>query len=61
MKVAKLEDFGMRSAMSPQERKAEYGRQCREKPVNQWGKFWMDVIDKDPEVGALVKFKKVKT
>jgi hypothetical protein len=58
-KNERLEDFGIRQTMGPKERKAEYAKQCKALPQDQQGRFWMDVLQKDPEVAKIVTFKRV--
>ncbi len=54
---ARLEDFGTQHMPSPRDRKDEYIRQCKELPKEKQAKFWLQVMDRDPEVAALSTFK----
>jgi len=56
----RLEDFGVRSTQSAQERKAEYARQCRELQPEQQAPYWLAVMKNDPQVASLVRFKVTK-
>ena len=53
MRNARLEDFGARGTINPEERLREYQRQCRglRKPLQ--AKFWLEVLERDPEVCAI--------
>ena len=50
---ARLEDFGTRGTIGPEERLREYQRQCKglRKPFR--AKFWLEVLERDPDVRAL--------
>lgn len=58
--VRTLEDYGMRNAMTPLERKEEYIRQCKLLPRGQQAPFWLKVIHEDEEVAKLVCYKVAK-
>ena len=59
-RLARLEDFGARRTVSPQERKEEYAKQCREMPEQRQAKFWHEMLEHDPEVAKLVGFEPMK-
>ena len=50
---SRLEDFGARGTVSPQERLREYQRQCRGLRKTLQAEFWLGVLERDPEVRAL--------
>ena len=60
MRLSKLEDFGMNKSISPRDRKTEYIRQCKLLPRDQQAKFWMSVLEHDPEIAPIVIFKRSK-
>jgi len=60
MKLARLEDFGARKTVSPEERRQEYIKQCKELPARRQAKFWSNVLDSDPEVRKLCDVKEGK-
>jgi len=53
MKSARLEDFGARGIVSPTERLKEYQEQCKGLPKAKKARFWLGVLDRDPEVRQL--------
>lgn len=55
MNVPKLEDFGIKVVPTPQERLATYKAQCRGMPKLKKARFWLGVLDSDPEVSELCK------
>ena len=52
--VRRLEDFGIRETLSPKERLQEYQEQAKGMGKVLRARFWLGVLDKDPEVRALV-------
>ena len=50
---SRLEDFGTRGTVSPEERLREYQRQCRGLRKGFQAEFWLGVLERDPEVRAL--------
>ena len=52
--MRRLEDFGIRETMSPKERHQEYQEQAKGMRKELQARFWLGVLEKDPEVRALV-------
>ena len=52
-KAARLEDFGARGTVSPEDRFREYQEQSKGLPRGLKAKFWLEVLDRDPEVAKL--------
>lgn len=50
----RLEDFGVGRIAGPKDRLEEYKRQCRELPKLRQARWWLQVLEHDPEVRALV-------
>jgi len=50
---ARLESFGISGLTSPEERNAEYIRQCKGLSQRLRAKFWLMILEKDPEVAKL--------
>jgi hypothetical protein len=57
MKTARLEDFGARGVVSPSERFRVYQEQSKGLPKMLQAKFWIGVLDRDPEVRKLLELK----
>lgn len=59
MSTSRLEDFGTRGMTTPEERLKEYKEQCRGLPKRLQARFWLMIMQKDPEVakrvGAAIK------
>jgi hypothetical protein len=56
----RLEDFGARGIVSPQERFAQYIEDCKKLPRRKQGLFWLGVLDRDPDVRRLLELKERK-
>lgn len=54
MTLSRLEDFGVRTTVSPEDRLAEYKKQKLS------AKQWQSALEHDPEVAKLVGFKKLR-
>jgi len=54
-KNARLEDYGVRNATTPEQRLAVYKEQGRGLPKLKKALFWMGVLEADPEVAKLCK------
>ena len=54
-KIARLEDFGVRNATTPEERLKVYQDQCKGLPKVKQALFWAGVLDADPEVSKLCR------
>jgi len=54
-KIARLEDFGVRNATTPEERLKVYQDQCKGLPKVKQALFWAGVLDADPEVAKLLR------
>ena len=54
---ASLEDFGLSGMTTPEERKKEYVRQSKGMHRRLRAKFWLMILDKDPEVAKLLGIK----
>ena len=50
----RLEDFGVRETLGPQERLREYQEQAKDMRQSLRARFWLGVLERDPEVKALV-------
>jgi len=46
--------------VSPEERLKEYVDQCKGLPKTLQAKFWLDVLDGDPDVRALVESERAR-
>jgi len=56
-KVARLEDFGARGTVSPKERFKQYQADCKALPKVKQGKFWLGILERDPDVRKLLELK----
>jgi len=54
-KVAHLEDFGARGIVSPAERFKQYQADCKVLPRAIQGRFWLEVLERDPQVKRLMR------
>lgn len=54
-KAARLEDFGARGTVNPEERFEEYQEQSRDIPRGLKAKFWMEALENDPDVAEFAK------
>jgi len=50
---ARLEDFGARGTVGPEERFKEYQEQCKGLSKRFQARFWLEVLTRDPEVAKL--------
>ena len=50
---SRLEDFGTKGTVSPQERFAQYIEDCKKLPRGKKGLFWLGVLERDSEVRRL--------
>ena len=57
MKTARLEDFGARGVVSPAERMQEYQSQCKGLPKKVQARFWLGILERDPDVRRLLDLK----
>jgi len=57
MTTMRLEDFGVRESMSPQDRKKEYARQCKALDPDLRAAYWLSVLRNDPGVAKITGFK----
>lgn len=57
MANARLEDFGVRGTVSPEGQYLELVRQCKMLPQDRQAKFWLDALNKYPDVAKIAGFK----
>jgi len=60
MKAARLEDFGVRGIVSPAERLKEYQSQCKGLPKKVQARFWLGILERDPDLRRLLDVKDKK-
>lgn len=51
--TTRLEDFGAAGPVTPEERFREYQQRCKTLPRNARARFWLGIMDTDPEVARL--------
>jgi len=54
-KTSRLEDYGARGVVSPQERFAQYRLDCKALPRAKKALFWLRTLEADPEVARIQK------
>jgi hypothetical protein len=60
LEVAHLEDFGVHGIVSPAERFEEYQVQCKGLSRKLQARFWLGVLERDPDVRRLLDVKDKK-
>lgn len=53
--VTRLEDFGAKAPATPEQRLAEYQEQAKGLPKTKAARWWLGVLEHDPEVRRLVR------
>lgn len=53
--ITRLEDFGAKTPATPEQRLVEYQEQAKGLPKTKAARFWLGVLEHDPQVRALVK------
>jgi len=53
-KISRLEDFGTKDTVSPRERYNQYVKDCKSLPKQKQGKFWLAILEQDPQVRRLL-------
>lgn len=54
----RLEDFGIRGMISPEDRLKQYQADCKALPRAKQAAFWLGVLGRDPQVRKLVELDK---